>query len=183
MTHTNLQNLHFMKKTKHILWLLCLLVSLTSNAQSISPSTLNNAGGSGIISGNTYEYSVGEMTLVNTASTPTVTVTQGILQPANNSTSISSKGFAQNQMKVFPNPASELLFVQTDFIKVGGEITFILTDVAGKTISKSINKVNVAKQTHELNIVELASGTYLLNVQYNAQNEQYFQSFKIQKSQ
>jgi phosphopantothenate synthetase len=78
--------------------------------------TLNVSGHSAKIDGMTFDYSIGEMTLVSTERASNLIVTQGVLQPGSSSTSSPSSDatltIVDNPIKVYPNPASHLLFVE-----------------------------------------------------------------------
>lgn len=60
-----------------LLWLSTFFCS----AQSLTPWAINSAGGASTASDNIYEWSIGEMALVNTMLTPQLSLTNGFLQP------------------------------------------------------------------------------------------------------
>ncbi|TCD10137.1 gliding motility-associated C-terminal domain-containing protein [Pedobacter frigidisoli] len=70
-----------MKKTFYLfLFSLLLLYGLKVEAQ-ILPYTVNSASGSGKINNQLYDFSIGEMVLVQTFQTNSAILTQGFLQP------------------------------------------------------------------------------------------------------
>ncbi len=157
------------------------LCALHSNAQSISPSTLNAAGGSGKISTNTYEWSVGEMTLVHTVSASNIVVTQGILQPIPASNSVKNATLLTNYIKVYPNPASETIYIDCSFPE-RGNLSYMLQDITGKIITSGDAHIEAGNRKIEINLFDIAVATYMLNISYqpvNAPAEKI--SFKIDK--
>jgi len=151
----------------------------TVRGQSIWPSTLNATGGSATLGGNTYEYSVGEMTLVSTFVTSTVVVTQGILQPEGGVTAVTDHTFGEH-LQVFPNPSSSYVNVQY-VAAASGELTMRLLDITGKLISEDRMTVKQGINTRQIDVSNLAAATYMLQVTTDQPGEQA--SYKIQKLQ
>ncbi|MBK7763125.1 MAG: hypothetical protein IPI46_07095 [Bacteroidetes bacterium] len=106
-----------MYKNKFIIAFLSLnFIILThyANAQT----SLNSASNRATINGNTFEYSIGEMTLISTEHSGNLIVTQGYLQPAADATSSqnhSDDGLntLSSLIKVYPNPTDNILFIET----------------------------------------------------------------------
>ena len=68
-------------------WFITLLLAgaiSTGRSQSVTPFILNAGGGSTTASGYIFEYNIGEMVAIATVSTPNLIVTQGLLQPVDN---------------------------------------------------------------------------------------------------
>ncbi len=157
------------KKSQHLLLVLLLFCSGSIMAQS----TLNAASNRVTIQGQIFEYSVGEMTLVNTERNPHLIVTQGYLQPASG-TQVHSQDAANglsafaSGVRVYPNPTSDWLnmeFAETTPEKI------LLLDASGKTIQKAEPGSSV-----RMNLSALASGNYFLMI-YGPETL----SYKIQK--
>jgi|LauGreDrversion4_2_1035121.scaffolds.fasta_scaffold02041_2 gliding motility-associated-like protein len=70
-----------MLKVRNLLFLVTLVWFTASKAQTVSPYILNSAGGSQTGSGNSYEWSLGEMVLIDTWTTTGMILTNGLLQP------------------------------------------------------------------------------------------------------
>jgi hypothetical protein len=128
-------------KTLQIVLVPLLIASLNDicAAQSLGPATLNAAGGSTAVSGNTHEWSVGEMVLVHTATTSGLVVTQGILQPMLQVTGIHDNELALEGMSIYPNPASDQLHIKFDLAR-NLEVTLKLSDISGRTQYVKKNK-------------------------------------------
>src|SRR5688572_21995377 len=112
-----------MKKKILILCSVCLCTS-PAWSQSIGPSTINAAGGSAAISGNTHEFSIGEL-LIETATGANIVVTQGVLQPSPKPLGIDDTDFFADHLNNFPNPAEEVVFLQPSFAS-GGKLSYHL---------------------------------------------------------
>ena len=139
----------------------CLWVA-GATAQSIGPSTINAAGGSATVGGNTHEWSIGEMTIVSTNTAGSVTVTHGVLQPFKSSTLVNDPAFA-SLLNVFPNPAQSILSIRHSDLGTGA-IAYALTDATGKIVARRSEPL-AGPATHTLNIEPLAAGVYLLSIE------------------
>ena len=107
------------------------------SAQSIAPSVINAGGGSFQSGYYQFEWSIGELALVgemNSANNSLV-ITNGFIQPfiqypaINNTNNI----FANDEIKVFPNPASSYVEINF-FTKQMGRITLSFYDGSGRKI-------------------------------------------------
>ena len=137
------------------------------HAQSIGPSTLNAAGGTAVIGTNEFDWSVGEMTLVNTFTNSGIIVTQGVLQPAGYSNEgVANNSLLSKQLQVFPNPASTVVNIEYTS-PVQGTLTYKLTDIAGKAITGKTINVQQGKTAEQVNVSELANATYMLEITAN----------------
>lgn len=167
---------------KHLIPLLPLcLVGIAANAQSVGPTTINAAGGSTTISGNTYEYSIGEMTAVHTASAGSIIVTHGILQPMKSTTGIkdlSLNGFAS----VYPNPTQNSIYLKPSFAGKT-ELEYRLTDVLGKILQTKKILLLAGNEVQDIDLSAFASGSYFLDVQAQNNGKEYGGAFKIQKTE
>ena len=173
-------------KYKSILFMICTIASLQVNAQSINPAILNTAGGSATISGNTYEWSIGEMVLVNTASAGNITITQGLLQPSKPSSGVglSESQFIFDHVTIYPNPTENLFYLSADF-NDKGEIHTLLYDMNGKIIDDKKIPTDGQPVKIAYNITALAAGNYMMVVsftpQYNSKNS-IKAAYNIEKS-
>ena len=167
-----------MKKT-FLLFTLCITCKWAS-AQSIAPATLNAAGGHGIAGNTEVDWSAGEMTLVNTTPAGSLIVTQGLLQPADNATGIANVQPLADKVAVFPNPASDVLHIRTDF-QAAGKLSYMLTDVAGKVILQQNATLITGTQSQQLSLEHLAAGSYMLHVSYGNSDKLQETTYKIQK--
>jgi hypothetical protein len=162
-----------------------LIGSPLARGQSIWPSTLNATGGTTYIAGNEYEWSVGEMALVNTFTTSSIIVTQGILQTRTGPgiTEVPSPTNLGDFLQVFPNPASGIINIQYTSNNEG-TLSLRLMDMAGKLITEQKAEVKQGSCNQKLDISPLAVATYLLEVYMAPTNGKVeTTSYKIQKLQ
>lgn len=156
-------------------------ISYLCPAQSLGPATLNISGGSASVSGTTHEWSVGEMVLVNTVTTPGLVVTQGILQPILQGTGINDNPLALEGMSIYPNPASNQLNIQFNRDR-NLDIMLKLTDISGREqyLKKIKNHNGLALIT--MDFKAYASGVYMLQVETTDKAKLYTNTFKIVKN-
>jgi hypothetical protein len=160
-----------------LLTLLMASIYWHSNGQA----TPNSSGNSKTINNTVYDYSIGEMVLVNTATKGNLTLTQGLLQPHVIVENLSSENTSVlNLFNVYPNPTSSLLNIAS---QIGNaEILKInLLDITGKLIFTQTPNDGFNKQT--IDISTLANGQYVLSIEAkNKQNNKTTkQQFKIIK--
>jgi hypothetical protein len=151
-------------KSSILLIPLCLCAGL-ARAQSIGPATVNSAGAGATIGSTELEWSIGEMTMISTFSSPAIIVTQGVLQPGNGPLDINNTVLLQ-QLQVFPNPASTVVNIQYSS-QAEGVLGYQLTDMAGKVIMNRTITVRPGKNTEQIKISDLAVATYMLEVTTN----------------
>jgi hypothetical protein len=170
-----------MKTSVHLVILT--FCSLFAKAQH----TINSCGGSAQINGMSFHYSIGEMTLINTAQNPNLIVTQGFLQPigsenaamANPANTISTWG---DVIKVYPNPTENILNVES-VENVAVTINYQLLDALGKIIQNKEMLWKAGPNLLSLDLRPYAAGTYYLIIQKpNPVGTIEKLSFKIQKS-
>ncbi|OJW83657.1 MAG: hypothetical protein BGO69_05005 [Bacteroidetes bacterium 46-16] len=160
---------------------LALFITGQAAAQSIGPSTLDAAGGSTSLSGNTYEWSVGDMAVISTYTSASLVVTQGTLQPFNIPTGVNVITL-DKQLKVYPNPAVNTVLLEYN-LDHAGKLDYVLQDITGKTILQRSLTVKIGESKEAINMAALASATYMLNVTYKpSEGPQQIMTFKIIKS-
>lgn len=158
-----------------------LLFATGSQAQTVTPSTFNATGGSKEIAGNLYEYSIGEMVLVNTASTPNLIVTQGLLQPSEGPVGISDPALPDNALSVYPNPSDDVVYIQPNITDGGGMLTLTLLDVTGRQLQEHAASLQSGNEKQSVSLKSLAAGTYMLRAVFTRDNQDRIRNFKIQK--
>lgn len=168
-------------KTAIYITALLLLAGANLKAQSVGPTTLNATGGTAVIGTSEFEWSIGEMTLVNTFTGTGIVVTQGILQPILSTEGVAETRVAPKDLQVFPNPATDVVNVQYTSAN-SRALSCRLFDMTGKEISsKNIVSAN-GQAIGQVDVRSLAAGTYMLEVSIlhdNAAPETV--SYKIQK--
>ncbi len=158
-----------------------LLFATGSQAQMSNTSAFNVTGGSREIAGNLYEYSIGEMVLVHTASTPNLIVTQGLLQPAEGSVGMSDLALPENTLSVYPNPSDDAVYIQPNITGGGGVLTLTLLDITGRRLQRQSVILQSGTEKQTVNLKSFAAGTYMLHAVFSRDNQDRVRSFKIQK--
>ena len=162
----------------------CFLLSFDATAQQ----TLNVTGNSVKINGMSFEYSIGEMTIVSTERNANLIVTQGALQPSSTTDKHHTTPSANNlnelvdQIKVYPNPTQNILFIETNQTQVG-DYSYQLFDGLGKIVLSQSGQTVIGLNKFSLDLQSFAGGTYYLMLSKPSPAgtiENY--SFKIQKS-
>lgn len=129
---------------------------------------VNSSGKSISDASRTIEYSIGE-TVVSTIQTPNRAVTQGLLQPRYSiETSINEDFDSKFDFKVFPNPTTDNIVVETNYKKFD---SYNLFSIEGKLIEN--NKYNY----QPIDLSKLPSGVYQLQLY----SPLFFKSIKIIK--
>lgn len=167
-----------MKKLKLVVFAFGLMIFYNTQGQTVGPSTLNAAGGSGTIGSNVYEFSIAEMTLVNTLSNANIIVTQGVLQPNQNGIGIKDFESVVGSINVYPNPTQNVIHIDVKPM-VDLELDYVLVDISGKTLFAASLPKNSSTETQTIDLQYLPAGTYTLMV--SAKNTDLRTSFKIEK--
>ena len=166
--------------TRHILSALTLAALSATGAQA--QTVLNAAGGTAAISGNTYEYSIGEMTIVTTNTAGSITVTHGVLQPTNKPNSIAPQPWLATALNVYPNPALDEVFIKPS-LPAASLLTYSLVDATGKLVRAAATAtLHTGGEQQRVSLSALAAGTYLLMVEATQPNgRKASEAFKINK--
>ena len=142
---------------------------------------MNATGGTNTLGIWEYDWSIGEMTMVNTYYGSSVIVTQGLLQnDLHINVKVADVTLSQH-LQVFPNPATSTVNVQ--YIATGdGQLTYRLMDITGRIIMSNTSAVKQGMTTEQLNISDLAAASYMLEVSTkDNSNTGASTSFKIEK--
>lgn len=169
---------------KHIQYFftLVLFISLGNNclAQSIGPQTLNAAGGSAVVAGNNYEWSIGEMVAVNTVTASNITVTQGLLQPILQTTGIDDVNFNWGGIQIYPNPVNDRLQIKFN-MEEQLDVVVQLMDVTGRIYTTEKFSKKNGMNIFEIDCSALSSGAYILNLEAVEKGATFSNTYKIIK--
>lgn len=146
-----------------------LLLGLLSSFSAFSQSAINSAGGSRVLAGNTHSWSVGEMTVVNTATASNITVTHGVLQPDIHAAAVSTAQLP-GLFEVFPNPAIDAVRFRYQFPQAG-TLQCTLLDATGKRVLSNRYPTTAGGGTETIPLQNLAAGTYLLDIRFTDVNK------------
>lgn len=157
--------------------------------EASAQQTINVAGNSAVIHGMTFDYSIGEMTVISTEKTANLIVTQGLLQPLPSATNSSNTTSPDNHLStlaglinVYPNPTSNVLYIETKD-QQAGDLNYQLFDASGKLVASSKELQKEGSNKFSFNLQSFASGSYFLMIQKSTQGGNVEAiSFKIQKT-
>ena len=168
------------KRIRGLTILPAMLLALSAQAQTMTPATINASGGSKELAGNTYGYSIGEMTLVHTVATPNLVVTQGILQPQDKALDISELALPSDALTVYPNPSDDIVYIQPK-MEGSGALILTLMDITGRKLQEQKAVLTTGMEKQSMSLSSLAAGTYLLQAAFSRNNKSFVRNFKIQK--
>ncbi len=168
-----------------IISLLCTLLSAWSvQAQNSELQVVNANGGTTTINGIVYEWNVGEP-ITQTVAKSGIVITQGYLQPmktkgGNSTANQNLEGLTQEQIKVYPNPATSIVLLQPNF-NGKGLLNYTLYDATGKSLLQKTETLQNGNEMQQLDVSHLANGQYWLQVQWQSKASKQIGTFKIDK--
>jgi hypothetical protein len=166
---------------RSLLLLAILTVAVAAFGQKNSLVTINAVGGQSVINSNTYEWSIGELVLVNTFSSSSLVVTQGVLQPFQKDNSVDpANNYLAANLKLYPVPADAVLYLQPNF-SAGSKLNYTVQDATGKQLMKQEVQLGTGIERQMINMSAFISATYIVTVQLTEQGKTYLQSFKVEK--
>jgi len=133
------------------------------NAQQVTPFIINVTGGSATSNYYRFDWSVGEMCLVNTFSQPNAILENGFLHPGTEHSKDTINFFAKGDVMVFPNPAYATTEIDI-VLPVSGAFRMTIFDILGRQVLNKEFIYNGAGRVEKLNIDQFRAGTYFLHV-------------------
>ncbi len=151
---------------------------------SYAQNTINSSGGNAIRGGITFEWSIGEMTLVHTAAGNGIAVTQGVLQPLiieeDTTIKVDEPKLSQNQLHLFPNPTENNLYLQPN-LAPNSVLALRLYDISGRLLYDKKVFLLLGNEKQSINLSGYAAANYILSVTTEERNTKFYNSFKIIK--
>jgi len=141
---------------------------LYSNSQVVAPSVVNTSGGTFQSGYYQFEWSIGELALVSdmASSNNSLVITNGFIQshiqyPSRNNNNFV---FGDDEIKVFPNPASS--YVEINFLtKQQGRIKINFYDGAGKKILTTSDMYYGVGLIKRIPVSRLPNEVYMLHIE------------------
>lgn len=148
----------------------------------LAQRTVNASGGNAIIGGNTYSYSIGEMTVVSTATAGSFTTTQGVLQAGMDGTiGVQELSGTSEGILLYPNPVADLLYLQPA-LQGGGNLHLRLYDASGKLLMDREAQLGAGNEPQQISMVGMAEGAYFLNAVLRNGKQEFRKTYKVLKS-
>ena len=159
--------------SKKMFILFCLSINLCFSQVNyiISPEVIGSSGGSFSNFNYNLSFTIGEIS-TETLQASNVILTQGFHQDYTNITNL-SENMLINNVKVYPNPTNDQLFVSFDNFE---SANIKLTDYTGRVVLKKQNYFINHERYIDLSF--LPSGLYLLSLNFN---DKYNSVFNINK--
>ena len=135
---------------------------LITYAQSITPYTLNNGGGSS----SSIEWSIGESVSIANFTTPNYLLNTGLLQPLTNVvTSINDYGpvVFGHQITISPNPTTDLVHLKGQFNQMG-RLSFQVIDSKSSILLTHEAGTNIIRYEKDIFIDHYPSGIFYIKV-------------------
>lgn len=158
---------------RHLRTITNALLILLGTAGLLAQETVLATGGDASGTGGTVAYSIGQV-IYTTNTGATGTVRQGVQQPYEILTVGINETALNISLSIFPNPTTEYLTLQVKNYN-NEKLSYQLFDIQGKLLG---SKVITTSKT-QINLSDLSTGTYLINV---IQENIKVQAFKIIKS-
>lgn len=130
--------------------------AINAGAQTVTPTVIASAGGSGTVGGITISWTLGELA-VTTLKSGDLTVTQGFHQPPLGTTSVDERPKLHLDLAAHPNPAASYLTVRLPIVQTSG--TFLLIDLLGRTLLSTVPTAGTTEMGLDLN--GISEGTYV----------------------
>lgn len=143
---------------RSIFILAALILSISASAQ-VKQEVIASAGGYNVAGGMSISWTLGE-TIIPTFTAGGLTLTHGFQQQLV-VTSVEENLGILVTVKVYPNPASEILNIRFEE-PLEGEITISLLDSQGRLIKTDVAEATTIEK--QLNLQDIAAGVYYLRL-------------------
>jgi hypothetical protein len=162
------------KVTKLMLYLMVVMFGTKAVAQS----TLNATGNSIKTSNAHHDYSIGEMSLIHTASNAHLIITQGVLQPQQ--VSDLANPAINIAIDVYPNPTADIVYLDF-YANAPTDVQIVVLDINGKLLHTKTEVQMQGQQKIAISMQEYAKGNYILKTNLKQGANQQQSNFKIVK--
>ena len=156
-----------MKGSFTYLILLLLLCPYLSSSQDITPSVINVTGGSAINGYYRFDWSVGEMCLIDSYSKSNCILENGFLHPGTERPKSNKNKeldfFATGDIMIFPNPVFTITELNLN-LPEPGRVCLRLMNVMGKLIEVRNFDYNGTGRIEKIDLQRYPAGTYMLHV-------------------
>lgn len=174
-------------KRKLFLPLSSLVLLLGGHSMVYAQQCTNIAGASAKTPTLQHAYSIGEMVIVETSGSATLTVTQGILQPDAPLRGVTLNDFTEQadvsgSLKIYPNPTRQLLVIEA-IAEFGNEASCQLLDAMGNVLISKDPVWKPLEKSLTLDLNSFAAGNYFLVFRHRDPHGDFrLLSYKIQKT-
>ena len=151
-----------------LLLLFSVMLSYHGFSQSISPAVVNSSGNTFTEGYYSFDWSVGELALVNTISSDdhSYMITNGFLQISTYDKKSNTKIFTRDELTILPNPTNGPVEINFQ-TRQQGTITITLYDAAGRKLMSRTAISFGQNTTEKIDLTAFAQGTYLVQISLN----------------
>ncbi len=169
-----------MKKNNYLQLSLLIVAFLTGAcgyAQSIAPQSVNSGGSKMTQANGSLSFTVGELLILSQTDSQGNTLGSGFSSGATLTTlSIQETNTSVLDVKVFPNPTSELINIKINYSRID-QILIIITDMQGKEVYSG--KYSGISNLIGINTASYDKANYILSIK--TLNNQLLATYKIIK--
>lgn len=146
-----------------LLWTFVMLLSISMQAQTLSPVVISSSGGFYSAGGNSLSVTVAEMTMVQSFLQPTNMLTQGFQQPEQLTTGVAETEAMQGEVVVYPNPSNGRFNISYNALNEGNYQVKIY-NMVGQVVYNQSYGAAFGPNTIQLNIDQFGQGIYMLEL-------------------
>lgn len=162
------------------LFILFFFVQVKSQSVLVVPEVINTSGGTYNTGNYIFEWSVGELSMVETFSEDAIVVSCGFVQPVIKKKPSNPPSEINIVFDVYPNPVTSIVTVQ--FTGITGNLQLVLTDATGKVLQKQQLSNSGGSGNYRFNMSSYANGNYFLSViGMQASGTPYFKTHQLVK--
>jgi|SRR5688572_22084543 len=155
-----------------------------ASSQTDQHCVINTSGGSFANESYSYEWSIGELVLVNemVANDGKYILTNGFLQPfpRNGNPAIPPASFKDHEIRLLKNPVKDVLGVQLVSNETGRLKLWVYDERGYIKYFKEINTMG-AGLTEFINMINYANGNYMLKAEFNGDGQTKTQKARTYK--
>lgn len=158
---------------------LAIFICTSANAQvNVDHQAISNAGEFYSGSWGSLQVNIAGEPVIETISGGNFIVTQGFEQPAFKGVGIISLPVNAPEINLYPNPATSQVNIAFNLTHAG-KLSFRLFDMAGRELAGFAKQTQVGQQTEILNLDAVSQGLYMLNIVFEATDNN--KSFSVVK--
>lgn len=145
--------------------LLLLLCPYISPAQAITPHVINVTGGSAIKNYYRFDWSAGEMCIIETYTKPALILENGFLHAGTERPNPAQAPdfIATGEIMIFPNPVYTITELNLNMPQPG-KVNIRLMDIMGKQVANRQFDYNGMGRIEKIDLQPYPAGTYMLHV-------------------
>ena len=143
---------------KKLICFFLIIVAFQGQAQEIQPSLLSTSGDFFSSGSYSVSWSLGEIAIETFTQSENI-LTQGFQQSRLITTGIQKNTLQENQIQIYPNPASDKLYVRFNFDIMDLYQIEVFDLIGSKKISE---KIRTSFEIVEIKLNDLEPGTYML---------------------